>query len=58
MVNREYNESVREQMDVDAFDHLPGMTEEELDEMEAETEAAYLAATDEAVAMVRDGVWS
>jgi hypothetical protein len=58
MANREYNESVREQMDVDAYDHLPEMTEEEMDEMEAQTEAEYLLALDEAVAMVRNGVWN
>ena len=57
MANREYSDNLKEQMDVDAFDHLPEMTEEELDEMEAQAESEYLQALDEAVAMVRDGVW-
>lgn len=52
-----YAENIAAQMDSDAYDRITEMTEVELDEMEAQTEAEYLKSLDDAVAMVRDGVW-
>jgi hypothetical protein len=55
-INTEYNAIIEAEMDSDSL--ASEFTDDELEQMELEAEEAYFQATQEALQMIANGVWS